>query len=507
MPTAHLAIDLGASSGRAIVGLLGDKNDRSLSLEEVHRFAHHPCMTPAGPTWDLTGIWLNVVEGIKQGASWCRDQEIELDSIGVDTWGVDWALVSKSGELVGLPHLYRDPQNAAAMEQVLKIVGGKEELYRRTGIQVLDINSIFQVYARCQAEPAMFDAAHRLLFMPDLFHFWLSGEMNTERTIASTSGMLALETGDWDLELMEMLGIPTHVLGPIVDPGTKLGTLWEEIAAATRTSEAVQIIAPGSHDTASAVAAVPLGQDATDEPNWAYISSGTWSLMGAELSQSFASDESRAAPFTNELGFGGTTRFLKNIAGLWLVQELRRERVESGEEVTFAELADQARTATPYRTLIDPNASQFAAPGNMAEKIREFARETDQPEPETMGDLVRCCLDSLALCYRQTVELLESVLEIKVDLLHIVGGGTQNGLLNEITGAAMQRKVITGPVEATAIGNVLIQAVGCGALADLNAIREVVAATFEPSVYEVEAHADSLVPSDEVYARYKELVS
>ena len=507
MPTAHLAIDLGASSGRAIVGVLGDKDDRSLSLEEVHRFAHHPCATPAGPTWDLTGIWLNVIEGIKQGVTWCRDQEVELSSIGVDTWGVDWGLVSKSGELLGLPHCYRDPQNAAAMEGVLKIVGGKEELYRRTGIQVMDLNSIFQVYARHQAEPGLFDAAHRLLFMPDLFHYWLSGEMKTERTIASTSGMLALETGEWDVELMEMLGLPTHMLGPIVDPGSKLGTLREEIATATRASDSVQIIAPGSHDTASAVAAVPLGQESTDDPNWAYISSGTWSLMGAELGQSFASDESCAAPFTNELGLSGTTRFLKNIAGLWLIQELRRQRVEAGEEVTFAELADQARTATPYRTLIDPNASQFAAPGNMAEKIREFAQATDQPEPETMGDLVRCCLDSLALCYRQTVEMLESTLEIKVEVLHIVGGGTQNGLLNEITGAAMQRKVVTGPVEATAIGNVLIQAMGCGALADLQAIREVVAATFEPTVYELEKHAESLVPSDEVYARYQELVS
>ena len=506
MSTAHLAIDLGASSGRAIVGVLNDKGEPGLNLEEVHRFGHHPCATPAGPTWDLTGIWLNVVEGVKQGATWCRNREIELSSIGVDTWGVDWALVSKSGELLGLPHLYRDPQNTAAMEKALKIIGGKDELYRRTGIQVLDINSIFQVYARHQADPGIFDAAHRLLFMPDLFHYWLSGEMTTERTIASTSGMLALETGQWDTELMEMLGLPTHMLGPIIDPGSKLGTLREEIAIATKAPESVSIIAPGSHDTASAIAAVPLGEESTSEPNWAYISSGTWSLMGAELGQSFASDESCAAPFTNELGLSGTTRFLKNIAGLWLVQELRRQRVEAGEEVTFAELTDQARTATPYRTLIDPNAPQFGAPGNMAEKIREFALETDQPEPETMGDLVRCCLDSLALCYRQTVEMLESVLDIKVELLHIVGGGTQNGLLNEITAAAMQRKVVAGPVEATAIGNVLTQAVGCGELADLQAIRDVVASTFDPTVYELESLDESLVPSDEVYARYQELV-
>ena len=255
MSSAHLAIDLGASSGRAMIGLL-EGNPALVKLEEVHRFGHRPCPTPAGPVWDLTGIWLNVIEGLKLGAVWCRENDLELQSIGVDTWGVDWTLVGKSGELLALPHCYRDPQNETAMQRVLTAVGGNEKLYARTGIQLMTINSLFQVAARLEKEPTLFEAAHRLLFIPDLFHFWLSGEMTTERTIASTSGMLALETGDWDLELMEQLGIPSHMLGPLLDPGEVIGSLRDEVAQSTGLSCAVKIIAPGSHDTASAVAAV-----------------------------------------------------------------------------------------------------------------------------------------------------------------------------------------------------------------------------------------------------------
>ncbi len=504
MSSAHLAIDLGASSGRAIIGLL-QGNPAVVELEEIHRFEHHPCPTPAGPVWDLTGIWLNVIEGLKLGAAWCRDNNAELQSIGVDAWGVDWTLVGKSGELLALPHCYRDPQNEAAKNRVLETVGGKEKLYARTGIQLMAINTLFQVAARLEQEPGLFESAHRLLFIPDLFHFWLSGEMTTERTIASTSNMLALETGDWDLELMEQLGIPTQILGPIIDPGELVGTLRVELANATGLTGNVKIIAPGSHDTASAVAAVPV-VDQESGKGWAFLSSGTWSLLGTELDQSFASAESCAAPFTNELGLSGTTRFLKNIAGLWLVQEIRRERVEQEEEISFSELADQATNAEPFRTLIDPNAPQFAAPGDMAEKIRAFALETAQPEPETLGDLVRCCLDSLGLCYRHTVDMLESVLGQKIDVLHIVGGGTNNRLLNQITAATMQRPVICGPVEATAIGNVLTQAMGCGELDGLEQIREVVARSFELETFQPGDAESDLVVKEETYARYRDLL-
>lgn len=477
MSSVHLAIDLGASSGRAMIGLLSG-SPAVITLDEVHRFEHHPCPTPTGPVWDLTGIWQNVLEGLKRGAQWCRANNHSLQSVGVDAWGVDWTLVGKSGELLALPHCYRDPQNESAQVRVLEQVGGKEALYARTGIQLMPINSLFQVAARLEKEPGLFAAAHRILFIPDLIHFWLSGKMTTERTIASTSSMLGLKTGEWDLELMEKVGIPPHILGPLIDPGEVIGTLRDELAQATGLPNDVKVIAPGSHDTASAVAAVPhVPSDPQD--GWAYLSSGTWSLLGAELKQSFASRQSCAAPFTNELGLAGTTRFLKNIAGLWLVQEIRRQRIAEDEEISFAELAEHAANAEAFRTLINPNAPQFAAPGDMAEKIRAFALETKQPEPETVGDLVRCCLDSLALCYQHTLELLESVLNRQFEVLHIVGGGTHNRLLNEITAATIGRPVVCGPVEATAIGNVLAQAMGCHELGGLGEIRRVVSRSFE----------------------------
>ncbi|MGB1929981.1 MAG: rhamnulokinase [Mariniblastus sp.] len=502
MASAHLAIDLGASSGRAIVGSLRG-NPAVVELEEIHRFEHHPCPTPAGPVWDLTGIWLNVLEGIRQAAEWCRENDLQLRSIGVDTWGVDWALVGKSGELLALPHCYRDPQNHEAMEKVLEIVGGREALYARTGIQLMQINSLFQVMARNMREPELVAATHRLLFMPDLFHFWLSGELTTERTIASTSGMLALETGDWDYELMDQLNIPTEMLGPIIDPGDVIGNVRSEIAEATGLGADVKVIAPGTHDTASAVAAVPV-DPSLEKEGWAYLSSGTWSLLGAELAHSFASEKSCAAPFTNELGLSGTTRFLKNIAGLWLVQELRREELDAGREISYAEMAAQAAEVEAFRTLIDPNAAQFAAPGNMAGKIKEFAKSTGQPLPETLGELVRCCLDSLALCYRETVDLLEDILGQPIKVLYIVGGGANNRLLTEITATVMQRPVSAGPTEATAIGNVLIQALGCGVLADRFEIRDVVSRSFEPEVFLPENSA--IVMEDSVYSKYREIL-
>ncbi|MCH8839668.1 MAG: rhamnulokinase, partial [Planctomycetes bacterium] len=390
MSIAHLAIDLGASSGRAIVGVL-DGNPLQLSPQEVHRFEHVSCPTPAGPVWDLTGIWQHILTGIGAASTWCQKHETELKSVGVDTWGVDWTVLGRSGEVLALPHCYRDPQNEAACQRVLENIGGFEQLYERTGIQLLSFNTLFQLAARHQAEPKLLDAAERLVFLPDLFHYWLSGELATERTIASTSSMLAVETGEWDTGLLEDLGLPTDILGPIVEPGTVLGMLRQEIARATGAPTGMQVIAPASHDTASAVAAVP----ATGKADWAYLSSGTWSLLGAELDLPIKSDGARKAPFTNERGVNGTIRLLKNIAGLWLVQELRRELQQHGDQRDFADLVQEARLAEPGRTLIDPNHSEFASPGNMEEKVRRFARETHQEEPQTIGQVVRCCLESL----------------------------------------------------------------------------------------------------------------
>ncbi len=498
MPIAHLAFDLGASSGRAIIGVL-EGSPTKLSLEEVHRFEHLACPTPAGPVWDLTGIWQHLLTGLSKAVAWCKENHVELKTVGVDAWGVDWALVGRSGELLALPHCYRDPQNEVACQRVLEKLGGFEHLYARTGIQLLPFNTLFQVAARYHQEPKLFDAAERLVFLPDLFHFWLSGELTTERTVASTSGMLAVETGQWDKPLMDSLGLPSDLLGPIIEPGTVLGMLREEVAQVTGAQANVQVIAPASHDTASAVVAVP----AVGKSHWAYLSSGTWSLLGAELDQPIYSEIARKVPWTNERGIEGTIRLLKNIAGLWLLQELRRELRQRGDQRDFAQLVEEARHAEPGRTLVDPNHSEFASPGNMEQKIQQFARDTNQPVPETIGQLVRCCLESLALCYGHTLGQLETVLEHSVEVLHIVGGGTQNRLLSEFTAAVVDRPVITGPVEATAIGNLLVQAIGCGELAGLEELRQVVANSFELET--VEANDD--LSWDEARTRFADLLA
>jgi rhamnulokinase len=471
---AHLSIDLGASSGRAMIGVLAGE-PRRLRLDEVHRFEHHPCPTPTGPVWDLTGIWQNVLTGLRLANQWCGEHDAELKSVGVDTWGVDWALVGKSGELLALPHCYRDPQNDVACERVVERLGGFERLYARTGIQLMSLNTLFQVAARHEREPRLFDAARRLLFLPDLFHYWLSGELSTERTIASTSSMLNVYSGDWDRELLDELGLPTHMLGPIAEPGTTAGQLRKELCEASGLPTSVQVILPPSHDTASAVAAVP----ATGDQSWAYLSSGTWSLLGAEIDAPIASDAARQVPFTNERGINGTVRFLKNIAGLWLLQELRRELEARGERREYAELVREAERAQPQRTLVDPNHAEFACPGNMAEKIRKCARDLGQPVPESVGQMIRCCLESLAQCYRETTDQLETILGRPIEVLHLVGGGTKNQLLNRLTAEAMGRPVVCGPVEATAVGNLLVQAMGCGEIADHAELRAIVARSFD----------------------------
>jgi rhamnulokinase len=474
---AHLSIDLGASSGRAMIGVLSGE-PRVLRLEEVHRFEHLSCPTPAGPVWDLTGIWQNILTGLRAATIWCKGNQAELRSVGVDTWGVDWALVGKSGELLALPHCYRDPQNDAACERVLTKLGGFEKLYARTGIQLMSLNTLFQVAARHEREPHLFDAAHRLLFLPDLFHFWLSGELSTERTIASTSSMLDVQSGNWDIELLETVGLPTHMLGEIVEPGTEIGKLRTELASATGAPATLRVILPPSHDTASAVAAVP----AEGNQSWAYLSSGTWSLLGAEINSPIATDAAREVPFTNERGLGGTVRFLKNIAGLWLLQEVRRELESQGDRREYAELVREAELAQPQRTLVDPNHAEFASPGNMADKIRKFAVNVGQPVPENVGQLIRCCLESLAHCYRQTLDQLEAILGRPIEVLHVVGGGTKNQLLNQLTAEAVDRTVVCGPVEATAIGNLLVQALGCGEVADNTELRDIVRRSFELEV-------------------------
>ncbi|TWT77444.1 Rhamnulokinase [Posidoniimonas polymericola] len=471
MQSAHLAIDLGASSGRAMLGLL-DGDPLRLELEEVHRFEHHACSVPTGIVWNLTGIWRQILHGLSVGAARCKERGLELTSIGVDCWGVDFVLVGAGGDVLGLPHCYRDARNEPASDRVVERLGGNEALYARTGIQRMPFNTVFQLEAIRAAEPAQLDAARRLLFLPDLFHYWLSGEQATERTIASTGSLLDIQSGEWDLGLMELLGLPKEILGPIVDPGAQVGLLRDTLADETGAPRGLKVIAPASHDTASAIAAAPVTDNSVP---WAYLSSGTWSLLGAELPTPYYSEAACHAPFTNERGVDSTIRFLKNIAGLWLIQELRREYADAGSAHSFAELVDQAEGVEPFRTLVDPNHASLAAPGAMTPRVAELAAAAGQPIPETPGQFVRCCLESLALCYAQTAGRLAQFTGRPAERLHVVGGGTQNKLLNGLTAGAMNCEVLTGPTEATAIGNALVQAMGCGVIANLTELRQVVA--------------------------------
>jgi rhamnulokinase len=481
MRQAYIAIDLGAESGRVIVGTLGDGR---MQLEEIHRFVHEPVWLPTGLHWDITGIWREIVAGLRLAAAWARDNAVRIVSIGADTWGVDWALLDKAGELVGLPHAYRDPRNQAAYEEVVAKLGA-ERIYQTTGIQFMALNTLYSLYAHKLADPGALAAADKLVFMPDLIHYWLSGSVTVEATIASTSQMVDCHTGDWARSMLDELGLPTHLLPPISPPGTVVGKIRPMLAAETGLPNGMHVIAPASHDTASAVAAVPAASNG-DAGDWCYLSSGTWSLLGAELTSPCVSPEAQDAMFTNELGVHGTTRFLKNIPGLWLVQECRRDLARQGREMDYQGLTRLASEAEVSRTFVDPAHESFQTPGDMMAKIVAFARSTGQAVPETPGQFIRCCLESLAGAYRDKLATLESILDRSFDVIHVVGGGGKNGLLCQMTADTTGRRVIVGPYEATALGNALVQAMSNGDVRDLAELRAIAARstelrTFEPA--------------------------
>jgi rhamnulokinase len=472
---ASIAIDLGAESGRVIVG---HHDGVRLTLTPLHRFTHAPLVLPTGLHWNLTGLWSGILEGLQKAAHWSEEMQIPLVSLGVDAWGVDFGLIGSGGELLGLPHCYRDPAHDGAFDQLMKDPGG-EAIYEATGIQLLGLNTLFQVAARHQSAPELLKQAESLLFMPDLFHYFFTGRRTVEETIASTSQMTDARTGKWATGLLERLGLPTHLLTEQVPCGSEVGLLLPDLARHTGLPETLRVIAPAAHDTASAIAAVP----ATENASWCYLSSGTWSLMGAELDAPIVSAAARDAPLTNERGVGGKVRFLKNIIGLWLVQQCRADLARCGKEYSYAELAAEAAAAAPLVTLLDPDHPPFMLPGGMLEKIAAFARQTQQPVPETAGGYVRACLETLALTYRRTLERLERVTGNTYQVLHIVGGGSKNALLCQMTADALARVVVAGPDEATAAGNILTQALGIGDVGNLAQIRQMVSASWKPTRY------------------------
>jgi rhamnulokinase len=476
MASGYIAIDLGAESGRVIVGVL---ESGRLRLAEAHRFTHRPLWLPTGLHWDITGIWREIVAGLSRAAQWATANGVSLRSVGCDAWGIDWALLDTTGELVGLPHAYRDPRGGPACERAVARIG-VDRLYRTTGIQILPLNTLFTLYAHHLVDPGALASAHRLLFIPDLIHYWLCGEMASEATIASTSQIVDCRTGMWAADLLGGLDMPTHLLGPIVPPGSLIGTVREPLADETGLPRALRVVAPAAHDTASAVAAVP----AEENYAWCFLSSGTWSLLGTELDGPCLSAAAQAAMFTNERGIGGRVRFLKNIAGLWLVQECRRDLAARGEDYSYEELMHVAESAEPFRTLVDPSEPSFETSGDMRAKIAAFAGRTGQPAPEYPGQFIRCCLESLALAYREKLAMLESILGRRFDVIHVVGGGGRNSLLSQMTADATGRRVVVGPYEATAAGNALVQAMAAGEVRDLAELRRIVAKSLEHASFE-----------------------
>jgi rhamnulokinase len=392
--------------------------------------------------------------------------------------------------------MYRDPQTDGMMAKVFKQVP-KDRLFQATGIQFMQLNTIFQLLAMRQSRSSLLESAQTLLFMPDLFHYLFCGVRKNEQSIASTSQMYDPRKKDWAFPILGELGIPTSLLAPIVPAGTILGNLLPEVALDCGVGR-VPIITPASHDTASAVAAVPAEGD-----DWCYISSGTWSLMGLELDEPVITDQSLAYNYTNEIGVGGTVRFLKNIMGLWLVQECRRQWISQGQEHSYAELTAMAGKSPALGALVDPDHEPFLAPGNMVGKIEKFCTQTRQKPPTTPGGFIRTCLDSLALTYRRTIGGLEDLTGRKINVIHIVGGGTQNELLNQMTADACARPVIAGPVEATAAGNILVQAMAVGAVKSLADARAIVRQSFDVKRYEPKEAGKW----DQAFERYMEIVA
>lgn len=485
---SYLAFDLGAESGRALMGRIHD--DR-LHLEEIHRFPNGPIEIEGSLRWDTGRIWSQIREGLAAAG---RLGDTRLAGIGLDTWGVDFGLLDAEDNLIEEPCHYRDSRTDGMMDEAFRLIP-RNRIFEYTGIQFMQLNSIYQLLAMARADSPALASATTFLNMPDLFNFWLSGRKVNEFTIATTTQCYDPRVGDWAREMIEVLGIPSHIFGEIVQPGTVLDRLKESLVEETGCPE-VPVIAPACHDTGSAVAAIPAEGD-----DFIYLSSGTWSLMGVEVDEPVINDRSLLYNFTNEGGAGGRFRLLRNIMGLWLVQECRRQWAQNGEELSYEALTDMAREAPASGPLIDPGDSRFLPPGDMPSRITEFCRETGQIVPRTKGEIIRCALESLSLEYRRVAERLVELTGRELPIIHIIGGGSRNRFLNQLTADTTGRRVLTGPVEATAMGNVLIQALALGHIPSLARGRAIVRRSVELEEFEPEGTEDR----DVAFRRYMAL--
>jgi rhamnulokinase len=475
----YLAIDIGAESGRVMAGIW---NGKTIRLEEIHRFANGPVALGETIRWDVLRLWSEIQQGLTLAGKKFGKQIV---SVGADTWGVDFVLLNKQEEILGQPYHYRDIRTRGLMEQTFQKVP-RSEIFAQSGLQFMELNSLYQLLAWENHSPEILDAADMLLFMPDFIHWCLCGAKKAEFTIASTSQCVHPLQRNWSLPLLKQLGLPTHFLPQLVTAGTELGKLRPSLAKRTGLT-GVKVVAPPSHDTASAVAGVPTAH--TGRANWAYISSGTWSLMGVEVPKAVLSSRALELNMTNEGGIDGTYRLLKNIMGLWLVQQCKRSFEVAERKYDYAQLVQLAAMAKPLRSLVNPNDPRFLNPSDMPKAIQEYCRETKQPLPKTDGELVRCCYESLALKYRETLGYLEELTGIGIKVIYIVGGGSQNKLLNHFAAAACRRPVVAGPVEATAMGNLLTQIRASGELGSLSAMREVVNQSSSVACYDPPAES------------------
>ena len=490
MTTAHtyLAIDLGAESGRAICASL--KGDQ-LSLDEVYRFKNGPVRLSDGIHWDVLRLWSE----IKTGISAAVHRDVKIESIGLDTWGVDFALLDKNEALLSNPFHYRDARTDGMLDQAFHRMP-RTEIFANTGIQFMQINTLYQLLSMSMQNSPLLEIARKFVTIPDLFNYWLSGEVSNEFTNSTTTQCFDPHKRDWAFPVLEAMGIPTHLFGSVAEPGTQIGNLLPHIVEETGAVGA-RIIVPACHDTGSAVVAVPAqGRD------FAWISSGTWSIMGVEVRRPCTNEKALKYNFTNEGGVFGTWRLSKNIMGLWLVQECKRIWARQGDDLTYDEITRLAVDAKPFLAVVDPDQVDFFHPGDMPARIRKYCADTKQTVPQSKGEVIRVALESIALKYRWVLERLEELEGKRFAPLHIIGGGTKNRLLNQFTADATGRVVLTGPVEATAIGNVLMQAIGLNHIASLADARALVRASFDVEEY----HPAQRAGWDVMYAKLLELI-
>ncbi len=464
-----MAFDFGASSGRAIIGCFdGDK----ITLEEVHRFSNDPVSVGGTVYWDVLRLFYEIKQGIVKAKI-----AGGFDSIGIDTWGVDFGLIDSEGKLMENPVHYRDARTIGLVDEAFNTMP-KEKLYGITGIQFMELNTLFQLISLKKYRPWMLERADKMLFMPDLFGYMLTGKMCAEYSIASTSQLIDLDTKTWSKEILDAFGIKESVFAPLVQPGTVLGELSKEICEECGV-DPVPVISVCGHDTQSAITSVPC-----ENGDFAFLSSGTWSLFGTELDKPIVNETSMNINITNEGGFDGSTGFLKNIIGLWLIQESRRQWRREGKEYSYADLEKLALAAEPFKCFIDPDAPEFVPHGNIPERVREFCRKTGQYVPETVGEIMRCIYESLAMKYRLTFEKLRECTERDYPVIHVIGGGTKDGLLCQMTANSCDRTVKAGPIEATVMGNVAVQLMSDGSVENIGQARRIVAASSELKTFE-----------------------